>query len=118
MSSVSLQPILESHPELADVTRDVEAWLNDRPHRSFLDSRAILRDFGAKYAALQIIDFFGALKSLRLANTYFRIIDDRGNFIEGKYNNFEDVPVEVEDSSGSWFAVERENVVQVYEFLS
>ena len=118
MSSISLDPIRESHPDLSEVTSGVSGWLTARPHREFLDSRAIFRDLGGEFTAEEIVNFFAALKASGLVLVFFRIVDDQGSFIEGKYDRLDDVPDDEEDTSGEPFNVGRSNIVQVYEFRS
>ena len=116
MSSISLEPLLESHPDLSDVAQGISSWLDEHPHRDFIDSFALFRDLGNAYTADEIVSFLSALEESNLVSVCYRVIDLRGCFVEGKYNSFSEIPVLAEGSTGEFFDVERDNIVQVYEF--
>jgi hypothetical protein len=115
MSSVSLDPIRESRPELLRTTNRIDSWLNDRAI-TLLQTRQLVRDLGSELSGNEISEFLRALRELELAKVTYRVIDNSGKFTGTECDFYDEIPEFDEDRKGNPFEVKRDNIIQVYRF--
>ena len=117
MSLVKFDPVLSKSPELRSTTEALGRWLSEHNGRSFIYPASLYREFSASINPQHLIRVLAQLVAANQLQVKYRVLLPDGTLSEDDFDDPNDVPPFVFDSSFQPVEVTDDRIVTVYQLL-